>query len=264
MMSILKLENICFNRRVLKPSSFLGQKIDVPILQNINLEIKKCETFGLIGESGTGKTTLAMLIMGLIRPQSGRIIYQGDDLMRVNGDKKNGIHGRLQIIFQSPYTSLNPKMRIWRSVSEPLFTVDRNSSNNQRKDRAFSALEEVGLEPDHALKFPHELSGGQRQRVAIARALITRPELIIADEPLTALDLSVQAQILNLLKTLQEKHQLTYLFISHNLPVMRYFADTVAILDKGQIIQSGKTEQVLSNPTNSKVSELLTSILSPC
>lgn len=206
-----------------------------PVVDDVSLEIKKGQTLGLVGQSGCGKSTLGRLLLRLIEPTSGSIEFNGRDLLSLSPRDLKKWRKEAQIIFQDPYASLNPRMTIKEIILEPLkihqipITVDTIPH----------ALEQVGLSLEHQFRHPHELSGGQRQRVGIARALILKPSLLICDEPITALDLSIQAQIINLLKELQAKLNLTYLFISHDLRIVRHMANEIAIMHQGKIVQQG-------------------------
>ncbi|HNX16971.1 MAG TPA: ATP-binding cassette domain-containing protein [Methanoregula sp.] len=214
---------------------------------NVSLRIKKGESLGLVGESGSGKTTLGRIALRLIEPTSGTVRFDGIDLTALSRSKLRQIRPRMQIIFQDPDTSLDPRMTVRECIAEPMKIWDL-CSPHEREDRIGELLETVGLQPDLAGRYPFEISGGQKQRVALARVLALNPEFIVADEPTAALDLSVQAQVLNLLKTVQKKTNLTLLFISHDLQVIGQMSDTIAVMHKGIIVERGTTRDVLASP----------------
>jgi peptide/nickel transport system ATP-binding protein len=229
----------------------------VQATNDINFAVKQGETFGLVGESGSGKSTIARMIAGLQQPDSGSIVYDGVDLIN-NPDKKRVriLRQRLQMIFQNPYSSLNARMRIKDIIAEPIL-YHKLAEKKEVETIVGDLLDHVGLGRKTGLKYPHEFSGGQRQRISIARALATRPRLLICDEPTSALDVSVQAQILNLLKDLQEELGLTMLFISHDLPVIRQMCDRVAIMKQGRILEMAATEELFEHPKDAYTRELL-------
>ncbi|MBX6395326.1 MAG: ABC transporter ATP-binding protein, partial [Alicyclobacillaceae bacterium] len=222
--------------------------------------VRAGEVFGLVGESGSGKSTLANLIMGLERLDGGEIRFRGSPI--AGGEKPVPFpYGDIQIVFQDPRSSLDPRMRVRDIILEPLRTVSPEKRREYGNDLALeNLLRRVGLRPDHLQRFPHEFSGGQRQRIAIARALITRPSLVILDEPTSALDVSVQAQVINLLKDLQQEFGLTYLFISHNMGVVKYFCDRVGVLYRGRLLEVGETEQIFTRPREEYTRKLLASV----
>ena len=231
----------------------------VQAVNNVNLEIKKGQIIGIVGESGCGKSTLGRLILRLLEPTSGEIIYKGENLFSMSGKKLRLIRQNLQIVFQNPYSSLNPRMRIREIISEPIIVHKTFKRKEDINARVNELLNIVGLEVHCESKYPHELSGGQRQRVAIARALSLNPEFLVLDEPVSALDVSIQAQILNLLLDLQEKLNLTYLFISHNLHVVSYISTHIAVMYLGKIVEYGAKESIINNPGHPYTIGLLTS-----
>lgn len=228
-------------------------------LNNVSINIKKGEILGLVGESGSGKSTIGNCILRLLQPTRGEILFKNENIMTFDKKKLMNFRRSSQIIFQNPYSSLNPKMKIKEILQEPLI-VHKIEDKKWQENRILEVIEMTGLNKDDLNRFPHEFSGGQRQRIAIARALVLNPEFIVADEPVSALDVSIQAQILNLLKELKEKLDLTYLFISHDLNVVRYLCDRVIILYKGEIVESGTTEEIFNNPKCDYTKTLLKAI----
>jgi peptide/nickel transport system ATP-binding protein/oligopeptide transport system ATP-binding protein len=230
------------------------------VLKGISLDIPQGTTLGLVGESGCGKTTLVKSILRLIEPTSGQILLGTDagqeDVLALPKSEMTRVRRRLQVVFQDPYGSLNPRMTVFQTVSEPL-RVHLRMNEAACKDRVRDLLELVGLDPKMANRYPHEFSGGQRQRVGVARALAFEPSVLILDEPVSALDVSVQAQILNLIIGLQKKLDLTYLFVSHDLAVIEHVADAVAVMYLGRIVEHGKTESIFSNPAHPYTQALL-------
>ena len=235
---------------------FSPLKGDNRVLKNINLNINKGEIVSLVGESGCGKTTLANCILKLIKPDRGEIIFDGKDILKFNKRQTHEYRKKIQMIFQNPYSSLNPKMKIFDTLMEPL--IIHNQSN--KKERVSEIAKLVGINESDLKKFPHEFSGGQRQRIAIARALILKPEFIVADEPVSALDVSICAQIINLLIDLKNELNLTILFISHDLNLVRYLSDKIAVMNKGEIVEFNETEEIFSNPKDDYTKFLLSSI----
>jgi ABC-type glutathione transport system ATPase component len=239
-----------------------GAAPTVTALDDVSLSINRGECFGLVGESGSGKTTLARCILQLEAVSSGRILFDGIDLAALSRRDVRAVRARIQIVFQDPYASLNPRMTVRDTVAEPL-EIHRRLNPRGRTDRAAELLQLVGLGPQHLYRYPHEFSGGQRQRIGIARALAAAPELLVLDEPTSALDVSVQAQILNLLHDLQQRLGLTYLFITHDLGVVRYACDRVAFLDRGRLLEQGPTATVLDAPVSDYARMLLATVPDP-
>ena len=229
-------------------------------LNNINLKIAKGQTIGIVGESGCGKSTLGKLILKLLEPTSGEVFYKEKNITKLSNKELRPLRQKLQIVFQNPYSSLNPRMKIKDIISEPIIVHRILNRKNEITDRVNELLTSVGLEKSHGEKYPHELSGGQRQRVAIARALSLNPEFIILDEPVSALDVSVQSQILNLLIDLQKKFNLTYLFISHNLSVVGFISTHIAVMYLGHIVEYGDKKSIISTPKHPYTVSLLSSI----
>jgi len=231
----------------------------VHAVDGVSFQLDEMETFGLVGESGSGKTTLGRTILLLTPPTSGNIIFKGLDITRLKGKMLREVRREIQIVFQDPISSLDPRMRVKDIVKEPLRASgfkDKRRSDEMVKEM----LELVGLSPEHYNRFPHEFSGGQRQRIGIARALINRPRLIVLDEPTSALDASVQAQILNLLKGLQRDLKLSYLFITHNINVVRYMSNRIAVMYLGRIVEVAEADTLVSNPLHPYTRDLIASI----
>ena len=234
----------------------------VRAVDGVNLSVRRGQTLGLVGESGSGKTTAGRTILGLIKPTTGRVIFDGNDISHLSRRRFQTIRRRMQIIFQDPVSSLNPRMTVGDIVAEPL-AVHRIVPRRDRPRRVAKLLEQVGLAEQYANRYPHEFSGGQRQRIGIARALASEPELIIADEPVSALDVSVAAQILNLLKDLQERLGLSYLLIAHNLAVVEHFADKVAVMYLGRIVEQADSDALYARPTHPYTQALLSAVPKP-
>ena len=231
----------------------------VRAVDGVDLAIPRGRSLGLVGESGSGKSTVARAIVRLENPTAGRIIFDGVDLATLSGEAMRRTRRRVQMVFQDPYASLNPRMRLGDIVGEP-FRLHEGMNKGDAWQAAVHLLERVGLGRDSALRYPHEFSGGQRQRVGVARAVATKPDLIVADEPVSALDVSIRAQLLNLLKDLQDEFQLTYLFISHDLSVVRYVCDRVAIMYLGRIVEEGDCESIFDSPKHPYTRALLSAV----
>ncbi|QFF97615.1 dipeptide ABC transporter ATP-binding protein [Psychrobacillus glaciei] len=220
---------------------------NVKAVDGLNFDIYPGETLALVGESGCGKSTTGKAIVKIDPPTDGHIIFDGKDMANITGAELRSLRTKLQIIFQDPYSSLNPRKRVGELLAEPLLAHGLASAADA-KEKVNRMLEVVGLTPQHGRRYPHEFSGGQRQRIGIARALILNPKLIVCDEPVSALDVSVQAQVLNLLKDLQKEFDLTYLFIAHGLGAVRYISDRIAVMYLGKIVEIGETEELFSSP----------------
>src|SRR5579863_1698432 len=231
-------------------------KGEVRAVDDVSLDIRSGETLGVVGESGSGKSTLGRLILRLIEPTSGKIVFEGRDLLAATNSAMRSLRRDMQIIFQDPFGSLDPRMRVEEVIGEPLVIHERISVS-ARRSRVAELLRAVGLDQSALRRFPHEFSGGQRQRIGIARALALHPKFIVADEPVLALDVSVGAQIVNLLKQLQREFGLTYLFISHSMPVVRYLATRIAVMYRGEIVEIGTTEQITKAATHPYTRTLL-------
>jgi ABC-type glutathione transport system ATPase component len=240
-------------------TSLLGARPVLTALHDVSFAITRGESFGLVGESGSGKSTLARLILALEAPDSGRILFDGADIHRA---RPREFRARVQIVFQDPYASLNPRMSVADIVAEPL-VIHRRMTARARLERVEELLSLVGLGKQHLHRHPHEFSGGQRQRIAIARALACEPDFLVLDEPTSALDVSVQAQVLNLLHDLQQRLGLTYLFISHDLAVVRHVCDRVALLHRGRLVEAGETEALWRAPQSDYARMLLAAMPVP-
>ena len=232
----------------------------VRAVDEVSFEVKKGETLGLVGESGCGKTTLGRSILQLVPPTNGEVYFKGDPLVGLSENEMRQYRRQMQIIFQDPYSSLNPRMTVGNAILEPMIVHGVGENKIQRKELVIDLMETVGLQADHFRRYPHEFSGGQRQRVCIARALGLSPEFIICDESVSALDVSVQAQVLNLLNELKEKHGFTYVFISHDLSVIKYMSDRVMVMNQGKIVEEGEADALYSNPKHPYTQRLLASI----
>jgi ABC-type oligopeptide transport system ATPase subunit len=239
-----------------------GPGSTVRAVDDVSFSIEPGETFGLVGESGSGKTTTGRCILRLIEPTSGEVRFRGQDLLALSRREMRAVRRHLQIVFQDPYSSLNPRMRAGAILEEPL-VIHRAGTRTERQHRVSELLQLVGLDPADAAKFPHEFSGGQRQRIGLARALALNPSLVIADEPVSALDVSVQAQVVNLLTDLQKTLKLTYLFIAHDLRLVRHICDRVAVMYLGRIVELGQTPQLFETPAHPYTRALLSAIPVP-
>lgn len=254
---LVRVEDI-YKHYVVSRSFFQRRHLRVHAVDGVSLSILEGETLGLVGESGCGKSTLGKLILSLEKPSAGRIFFEDADVAHLSGVGLKSVRRKMQVIFQDPYSSLNPRRTVRNSIMEPL--VIHNIGNRaQRKQKVCELIEEVGLRAEHAERYPHEFSGGQRQRIGIARALALNPKLIIADEPVSALDVSIRSQVLNLMKDLQRKYGLSYLFISHDLSVVEYISDRIAVMYLGKIVEIGPKRLVYDSPAHPYTEALLSS-----
>ncbi|HXE81627.1 MAG TPA: oligopeptide/dipeptide ABC transporter ATP-binding protein [Vicinamibacterales bacterium] len=247
-----------FTRR----SGLFGPVSIVRAVDDVSFTIREGETFGLVGESGSGKTTTGRCILRLIEPTAGEILFRGTDVRRLPPRAMRQMRRHMQIVFQDPYSSLNPRMRVRDIVAEPL-VIHRIGTRTSRHDRVAELLQLVGLDPAHADRYPHEFSGGQRQRIGLARALALEPSFVIADEPVSALDVSIQAQVVNLLMDLQARLKLTYLFVAHDLRLVRHICSRTAVMYRGRIVEMGKTEALFSSPRHPYTKALLSAVPVP-
>jgi oligopeptide transport system ATP-binding protein len=234
----------------------------VRAVDDVSFEVRAGETLGLVGESGSGKTTTGYCVLQLLKPTSGSVVFDGQDLTTMSKKGLRHVRRELQVVFQDPYASLNPRMTVGDIVSEPLLVHDIGDRGSRRRS-AEQLLEVVGFNPDFINRYPHEFSGGQRQRIGIARALALNPSLIVCDEPVSALDVSIQAQILNLLKDLQHEFGLAYLFVAHDLAVVRTMSDRIAVMNRGKIVEIGPAEEVYTKPQDPYSQALLAAVPIP-
>jgi len=247
----------------IKSGIFLDRHIgDIKAVDDVSLEIERGETLGLVGESGCGKSTLGRAILRLYEPTAGRVLFDGQDITHLGESELRPLRRRMQMIFQDPFASLNPRHSVGRIVSEPL-RVHRVASRRESGGRVRELLEVVGLPADAAGRYPHEFSGGQRQRIGLARALALNPDFIVCDEPVSALDVSIQAQIVNLLESLQRDFELTYLFIAHDLAVVRHISDRIAVMYLGKIVEVSPAEELYENPLHPYTISLLSAVPIP-
>lgn len=246
----------------IKTKGFRNEKKFVRAVDGISFSIYEGETLGLVGESGCGKSTTGKMIVKLLNPTSGSILFRGKDIFKTEGEESKLLHKEVQIIFQDPYSSLDPRFTVGKTISEPL-VVHKVGNEKERKERAIKLMNDVGLMGEYYERYPHEFSGGQRQRVGVARALALNPSLIVCDEPVSALDVSIQAQILNLMQELQQKYDLTYLFISHNLSVVRHICDRIAVMYLGKIVEIANKKDLFDDPKHPYTQALLKAIPIP-
>lgn len=256
-MTLLEIKNLSVEYK--SQRGILGEKETIHAVNNLSLDIKKGEILAVAGESGCGKSTLAKAIILLEAASNGEIIFDGKNILQMQKAELKEFRKRAQMVFQNPYASLNPKMKIFDTLKEPL-KINTNLTDEEIREKVEEIICKVGLDKDCLNLYPHEFSGGQRQRIAIARALILNPEFILADEPVSALDVSIQAQIINLLKDLKDDYNLTFLFISHDLSVIKYLSDRVAIMYLGEIVELGKTDEIFFTPEHPYTKALLSSV----
>jgi len=258
---LVRVEHL-IHRYPVKGGFWRTTKAWVHAVDDVSFDIAAGETLGLVGETGSGKTTLGRCLVRLLEPSSGRILFDGEDLLALNGERLRASRRDFQIIFQDPYGSLNPRMRVADIVAEPLL-IHRMGNRRERYERVADLLRQVGLDPSVMGRFPHEFSGGQCQRIGIARALALNPKFIVCDEPVSALDVSVQAQIVNLLQDLQDRRGLTYLFIAHGLGVVSHISARTAVMYLGRIVETGPTEELFIRPLHPYTRALLSAVPKP-
>ncbi|MCA8927952.1 MAG: dipeptide ABC transporter ATP-binding protein [Alphaproteobacteria bacterium] len=260
--ALLEVENLTkyFTLNGDMVSRLAGKTKTLKAVDDISFQVKAGETLGLVGESGCGKSTTGRLITRLIEPTAGQIRLKGEDLLTFDHARMQGMRKEVQLVFQDPYSSLNPRKTVMQILARPLEIHGLAKDWRSKRQRVLELLNLVGLGSEHADRYPHEFSGGQRQRIAIARALAVDPELVIGDEPVSALDVSVQAQILNLFRELQEKFRLTYLFIAHDLSVVRHISDRVAVMYVGKIVETGPVNEIFSRPQHPYTQALMAAV----
>ncbi|PWI47929.1 peptide ABC transporter substrate-binding protein [Candidatus Heimdallarchaeota archaeon B3_Heim] len=256
--NIIEVKNLKMYFQIAK-SLFSSDTLTLRAVDDISFSIKKGATLGLVGESGCGKTTAARCILRLYESTDGQIIFEGRDITKLKGRKLRQLRKDMQIIFQDPYSSLDPRMSVGDIIGEPL-VVHGVANATERSEIVFNLLKTVGLAPDHFYRFPHEFSGGQRQRIGVARALALNPRFIVADEPVSALDVSIQAQILNLLQDLQKEFNLTYLVVAHDLGVVRHLTQEVAVMYVGKIVEKAPTEELFHSPSHPYTEALISAV----
>ena len=259
---LLRVEGLKMHFPIKRKSLFNRTATAVQAVDGLDFTIKRGETLGLVGESGCGKSTAGRAILQLYKPTAGRVLFRGQDITLVTGEKLRGLRRHMQMIFQDPYASLNPRMTVGDIIGEPL-RAHSLASGDARRERVQELLRVVGLNPYFASRYPHEFSGGQRQRIGIARALAVNPEFIVADEPISALDVSIRAQIINLMEDLQAELGLTYLFIAHDLSVVRHISDRVAVMYLGKIVELARREELYENPLMPYTKALLSAVPIP-
>lgn len=256
--TILRVKNLNKNFKI-RGNKFFEKALTLHALSDVSVDVYEGETLGIIGESGCGKSTLGRCLVRLHRASSGEIVYEGADLVEKEGKTLKKLRKDIQIIFQDPYSSLDPRKTCGDTIEEPMI-IHGLGNEKERKGKVLSLMQEVGLDVQHTNRFPHEFSGGQRQRINVARALALDPKIIVCDEPVSALDVSVQAQVLNLLNDLQSKHNLTLVFISHDLSVIKHVSDRIAIMYLGRIVELCRAEEIYLNPKHPYTQALLSAI----
>jgi oligopeptide transport system ATP-binding protein len=259
-MPLLEVENLVKEFR--RKRGFLAPTSVVRAVDDVSFSVDQGETFGLVGESGSGKTTTGRCVLRLIEPTSGKVRFKGEDVLALSASRMRAARRDMQIVFQDPYSSLNPRMRVGAIVEEPLI-IHKMGNRRERGARVAELFDLVGLDPSQLARYPHQFSGGQRQRIGLARALALNPSLIVADEPVSALDVSVQAQVINLLMDLQQRLKLTYVFIAHDLRLVRHICTRVAVMYLGRIVEMGETESIFAAPAHPYTRALLSAMPIP-
>lgn len=258
------MEKILLEVKNLKQYFNVGRKDEVKAVDDISFQIYEGETFGLVGESGSGKSTTGRTVIRLNNPTGGEVLFDGQDVMKIKGKKPLADFRReVQMVFQDPYASLNPRMKVRDIIAEGIDINGLAKNEKERNDRVDELLRTVGLNPSHGTRYPHEFSGGQRQRIGIARALAVDPKFIICDEPISALDVSIQAQVVNLLQDLQEEHKLTYLFIAHDLSMVKHISDRIGVMHNGKLLEVGTSDEIYHYGVHPYTESLLSAIPLP-
>jgi oligopeptide transport system ATP-binding protein len=261
--SILQVQNLVKHYPVTQGIVFKKTIGHVRAVDGVSLDLKSGETLGVVGESGCGKSTLARVLMNLERPTGGSVTYRGKEIFALRGAELKAMRRQIQLVMQDPYTSLNPRMTVGDLIGEPFEIHAEVAPKGDRRKKVRDLLDVVGLNPEHINRYPHQFSGGQRQRIGIARALALRPEIIVCDEPVSALDVSIQAQVMNLLGQLQSEFGLAYIFIAHDLSVVRHLSDRVAVMYLGKIVETGAQDEIYERPTHPYTQALLSAVPVP-
>lgn len=254
------LEVINLDKEFVSNPGWFEKKLKIKAVNQVSLKIYEGETLGLVGESGCGKSTLGNVLLRLLPATSGKVLYKGEEITKLSGEKLRGLRKDIQIIFQDPFSSLNPRIPVGKAIMEPMRVHGLHKNQAERKEKTMDLLKRVGLSEEHFYRYPHEFSGGQRQRIGIARTIALQPKLIVCDESVSALDISVQAQVLNLLNELKEKFGFTYIFISHDLAVVKYMADQLLVMNQGEIVERGDADEVYSNPKEPYTRKLIDAV----
>lgn len=258
------MEKVLLEVKNLKQYFNVGRKDEVKAVDDISFQIYEGETFGLVGESGSGKSTTGRTVIRLNNPTGGEVLFDGQDVMKIKGKKPLAdFRRKVQMVFQDPYASLNPRMKVRDIIAEGIDINGLAKNEKERNDRVDELLRTVGLNPSHGTRYPHEFSGGQRQRIGIARALAVDPKFIICDEPISALDVSIQAQVVNLLQDLQEEHKLTYLFIAHDLSMVKHISDRIGVMHNGKLLEVGTSDEIYHYGVHPYTESLLSAIPLP-
>ncbi|GAA2776257.1 dipeptide ABC transporter ATP-binding protein [Kitasatospora sp. CM 4170] len=260
---ILAVEDLVKHYPLTQGIVFKRQVGAVKAVDGVSFELRRGETLGIVGESGCGKSTLAKVLMNLERATSGRVLFKGEEITRLSGAGLKAVRRNIQMVFQDPYTSLNPRMTVGDIIGEPFEIHPEVAPKGDRRKAVQDLLDVVGLNPEYINRYPHQFSGGQRQRIGIARGLALKPEVIICDEPVSALDVSVQAQVINLLEQLQSEFELSYMFIAHDLSIVRHISDRVGVMYLGKMVEIGTEDEIYSHPTHPYTQALLSAVPVP-